>query len=86
MGSGLAGLRMNGGLTEESFVMSRNYLFLVARLHRKGEAQVAHTCNLSYSGGRDLGSKPSRVNSSTRPYLKQPITKRGWWSGSRCRP
>jgi hypothetical protein len=21
-----------------------------------------------------------------RPYLKKPITKKGWWSGSRCYP
>jgi hypothetical protein len=21
-----------------------------------------------------------------RPYLKKPITKKGWWSGSKCSP
>jgi hypothetical protein len=41
---------------------------------------VAHTCNPSYSGGRDkedLGSKPARANSSTRPYLEKPFTEIG---------
>jgi hypothetical protein len=53
-----------------------------------GQAPVTHTCNRSHSGGRDhedWGSKPVPVN-SLRPYLKNPITKKGWWSGSRCRP
>jgi hypothetical protein len=50
---------------------------------------VAHTCNASYSGGReqeDQGSKSVQANSSQHPILKKPITKKGWWSGSRCRP
>jgi hypothetical protein len=41
---------------------------------------VAHTCNLSYSGGRDQedrGSKPAQANSSARPYLEKPFTKLG---------
>jgi hypothetical protein len=43
---------------------------------------VAHTCNPSYSGGRDQedhGSKPAQTNSSTRPYFKKKkkITKVG---------
>jgi hypothetical protein len=45
--------------------------------------------NPGYSGGRDqedLGSKPAQANSSTDPMLKKPITKKCWWSGSRCRP
>jgi hypothetical protein len=52
-------------------------------------APVAHTCNPSYSGGRDQedpGLKPVRGNSSGDPISKKPITKMGWWSGSRCRP
>jgi hypothetical protein len=40
---------------------------------------VAHTCNPSYSGGRDqenlAGLKPARANSSVRPYLEKPFTK-----------
>jgi hypothetical protein len=48
---------------------------------------VAHTCNPSYSGGRDQedhGLKPVGANSSQDPSLKNPITKKlGWWSGSR---
>jgi hypothetical protein len=35
---------------------------------------VAHTCNLSYSGGRD---QPDKANSSRRPYLEKPFTKIG---------
>jgi transcription initiation factor TFIID subunit TAF12 len=45
---------------------------------------VAHTCNLSYSGDRDsedCGSKPAWANSSMKPYLEKPITKKGWWGG-----
>jgi hypothetical protein len=40
---------------------------------------VAHTCNPSYSGGRDQedqGSKPAQVNSSQDPISKIPITKK----------
>jgi hypothetical protein len=39
---------------------------------------VAHTCNPSYSGGRDqedCSSKPARANSFARPYLGKPFTK-----------
>jgi hypothetical protein len=39
---------------------------------------VAHTCNPSYSGGRDQedrGSKPAQANSSKRPYLEKLFTK-----------
>jgi hypothetical protein len=43
----------------------------------------------SYSGGRDqedCGSKPAQANSFERTYLENTITKKGWWSGSKCRP
>jgi hypothetical protein len=39
---------------------------------------VAHTCNPSFSGGRDqedLGSKPAGANSSQDPISKIPNTK-----------
>jgi hypothetical protein len=39
---------------------------------------VAHTCNPSYSGGRDQEdpcSKPAQANSSLRPYLEKSFTK-----------
>jgi hypothetical protein len=45
-----------------------------------GQAPVAHTCNPSYSGGRDQeghGSKPAGANSSLTPYLEKPFTKKG---------
>jgi hypothetical protein len=48
------------------------------RFHR-GLTQVAHTCNPSYSGGRDQedgGLKPARANSSRDPMLKKPITEK----------
>jgi hypothetical protein len=41
-------------------------------------ALVPHTCNPSYSGGRDQedrGLKPAQANSSVRPYLEKPFTK-----------
>jgi hypothetical protein len=41
---------------------------------------VAHSCNPSYSGGRDqedFGSKPAQANSSAGPYLEKPFTKIG---------
>jgi hypothetical protein len=41
---------------------------------------MAHTCNLSFSGGRDQedhGSKPAQANSSMKPYLEKPFTKKG---------
>jgi hypothetical protein len=41
---------------------------------------VAHTCNPSYSEGRDQedrSSKPAQANSSTRPYLEKSFTKIG---------
>jgi hypothetical protein len=40
---------------------------------------MAHTCNPSYSGGRDLGdqsSKPAQANSLPDPISKTPIKKR----------
>jgi hypothetical protein len=55
------------------------------RLHRETVSKreerlgtVAHTCNPSYSGGRDQedhGSKPAWVNSSQDPILKNPSQK-----------
>jgi hypothetical protein len=50
---------------------------------------VAHACNPSYSGGRDQEDhvlKPAWANNSQDPISKKPITKKGYWSGSRCRP
>jgi hypothetical protein len=46
------------------------------------QALVAHACNPSYSGGRDLedqGSKPTQADSLWDPILKKPFTKKGWW-------
>jgi hypothetical protein len=59
-------------------------------VHRRtlGRAQVAHTCNPSYSGDRDQedwSSKPAWANSLRDSILKKHITEKGWWSGSRCR-
>jgi hypothetical protein len=52
---------------------------------------VAHTCDPSYSGGRDqedCGLKPTRAKEFTRPYLEKTRhkKKKSWRSGSRCRP
>jgi hypothetical protein len=52
---------------------------------------AAHTCDPSYSGGRDQedwGLKPARGNSPQDPVSKKKktFTKKGWWSSSRYRP
>jgi hypothetical protein len=47
-------------------------------LKKTCQVLVAHTCNSSYSGGRDqedCGSKPARAKSSWDPILKKKITK-----------
>jgi hypothetical protein len=52
-------------------------------------ALVAQAYNPNYSGGRDQedgGSKPAWANSSQDPISKKPITKKAWWSRSRCSP
>jgi hypothetical protein len=48
-------------------------------------ALEAHTCNPSYSRGRDQedqGSKPALANSLEDPISKIPNTRKGWRSGS----
>jgi hypothetical protein len=59
-------------------------------LSNLSRAPVPHTCNPSYSGGRDQedqGLKPAQANSSQDSISKKdPSQKKGWWSGSRCRP
>jgi hypothetical protein len=60
--------------------------FKIVKLSRASEA---HTCNPSYSGGRDqedCSSKPVQENSSRDPISKKPFTRKGWWNGSRKRP
>jgi hypothetical protein len=47
---------------------------------------VAHICNPRYLGSEDSSSKRVPGNSSRDPISKKPLTKKGWWSGSRCRP
>jgi hypothetical protein len=46
----------------------------------QGQALLAHTCNLIYSGGRDQEDhslKPAWASSSQDPILEKPITKIG---------
>jgi hypothetical protein len=53
------------------------------------KVQVVLTHNPSYLGGRDQedhGSKPTRANSSRRPYLEKPFTKKGWCGGPEFKP
>jgi hypothetical protein len=50
---------------------------------------ISNNCNPSYSGSRDQknwGLNPVLANSSQTLSKKKPITKKGWWSGLRCRP
>jgi hypothetical protein len=52
-------------------------------------ALVARTCILAIREveiRRIHGLKPAPANSSQGPTLKIPITKKGWWSGSRLAP
>jgi hypothetical protein len=63
--------------------------FIIKYKNYPSWALVAHSCNPSYSGGRDQedhSSKPALENSLQSPILKKPIIKKGWWSGSRCKP
>jgi hypothetical protein len=49
----------------------------------------AHTCNPSYSGGRDQedpGSKPACAEKSRDPILKTPNTKKGKHTKKRKKP
>jgi hypothetical protein len=49
-----------------------------------GQVPVAHTCNCSFSGGRDQRQLEQIAHETLSQ--KTPITKKGWLSGSRCRP
>jgi hypothetical protein len=48
-----------------------------------------HACNPRYLGGKIrrimVQSQPGQIDGETLSQ-KQPITKKGWWSGSKCRP
>jgi hypothetical protein len=55
----------------------------------KSRELVAYVCNPGYSGGRDQedpGSKPAGQIVPHDTISKNPLQKKGWWSGSRCRP
>jgi hypothetical protein len=54
-------------------------------VHSTCEAEMAHSYNPSFSGGRDQedhSSKTAPANSSTDPITKLSNTRKGWWSGS----
>jgi hypothetical protein len=61
-------------------------MFIAVQNTQQGQVLVAHTCNPSYSGGRDqedcgskppwANTKPPWANSSWDPILKTPNTKR----------
>jgi hypothetical protein len=55
--------------------------FALSGIHQKYScwALMAHTCNSSYSGGRDQEDHSSRpIVGQTDPSLKIPNTKKGW--------
>jgi hypothetical protein len=57
--------------------------------NKKSQALVPHAYNPRYLGGRnqeDRGLKSAQANSSQDPISTKPIIKKGWWSGSECRP
>jgi hypothetical protein len=49
---------------------------------------MAHACNPSYAAGRDQEDCSSKsAGEIVRETLSQkPITTKGWWTGSMCRP
>jgi hypothetical protein len=54
--------------------------FLIFKKESINQTPVAHTCNPSYSGGRDQedgGSKLTRANKLTKLYLKNGLTQKG---------
>jgi hypothetical protein len=56
---------------------NKQYIYKTTML---GRTPVAHTCNPSYSGGRDQedhGLKPAWASSSQDPILKTPIMEKG---------
>jgi hypothetical protein len=64
-------------------------VFLRCRPREIVQRKARSACNPSYSGGRyqeDHYSKPAQANSSWDSISKKPFTKKGWWSGSRCKP
>jgi hypothetical protein len=70
--------------------LSHSYLSSTQMLSQSNKARVAHAYKPSSLGGRDqedCGLKAALANSSQEPtYLEKPFTKKGWCSGSRCRP
>jgi hypothetical protein len=68
------------------------YMHCLIEIFTQSRAPMSHTCNPSYSGGRneeDIRSKSARANSSRAPNSKIPFTKKWWWgdwqSGLSCR-
>jgi hypothetical protein len=58
-------------------------------LQESGWVPVVHTCNPSFSEGRDQedrNSKPVQANSSQDPSLETPNTKMDWQSSPSGRP
>jgi hypothetical protein len=52
------------------------------------QAPMAHTCNTSYSGGRDqqnCSSNQPRQIVPQDPISKKPSQNNDWWSGSRLK-
>jgi hypothetical protein len=81
---------------EQKFEASLGYISLSQKKKKKKKREKKrkkenHLCQGAphYSGCRDqedCGSKPAQANSLRDLILKNPITKMGWWSGSKCRP
>jgi hypothetical protein len=52
-------------------------LYKYAILKILSRTPVAHTCNPSYSGGRDQEDRVSKPTWSVRPYLEKPLREKG---------
>jgi hypothetical protein len=76
--------------TEEGTSRVQNRLVYTASLRSAtySWALVTHTCNPSYSGGRDQEDQGLKSANNSRDPIskKKTITKKGWWSGSRYSP
>jgi hypothetical protein len=63
-------------------------IYTQIKKQKLSQALVVHACNSSYSEGKirrnSVWSQPSQTVQETLSQ-KKPITKKGWWRGSRCK-
>jgi hypothetical protein len=62
------------------------FLIIIFLLLEMGNARSQWLMPIILTTKEDHGLKPVLANSLQDPILIKPITKKGWWSGSRYRP